>query len=36
MQRPELKVLHRDYEKEIENALRALWRGWMETKGKSR
>jgi AcrR family transcriptional regulator len=36
MQRPELKVLHRDYEKEIENALRALWRGWMDTKGKTR
>ena len=36
MQRPELKVLHRDYEKEIEHALRALWRGWMQTKGKSR
>jgi len=36
MQRPELKLLRRDYEKEIEKALRALWRGWMETKGKSR
>ena len=36
MQRPELKVLHRDYEKEIEHALRALWRGWMDSKGKTR
>lgn len=36
MQRPELKALHRDYEKEIETALRSLWRGWMDTKGKSR
>ena len=36
MQRPELKVLHRDYEKEVESALRALWRGWLETKGKKR
>ena len=36
MRRPDLKVLHRDYEKEIENALRALWRGWMETKGRKR
>jgi AcrR family transcriptional regulator len=29
MRRPELRVLDRDYEKEIEKALRALWRGWM-------
>jgi len=36
MQRPALKLLHRDYEKEIESALRALWRGWLETKGKKR
>jgi AcrR family transcriptional regulator len=36
MQRPELRVLRRDYEGEIENALRALWRGWMQTKGKAR
>ena len=34
MRRPGLKVLDRDYEKEVENALRALWRGWMATKGK--
>jgi AcrR family transcriptional regulator len=36
MRRPQLRVLHRDYDKEIENALRALWRGSMQTKGRSR
>jgi len=36
MLRPELKALHRDYEKEIETALRSLWRGWLDTKGKAR
>jgi len=36
MQRPELKALHRDYDQEIEQALRALWGGWLETKGKRR
>ncbi len=36
MRRPELRVLHRDYDKEIENALRALWRGSIGTKGKTR
>jgi AcrR family transcriptional regulator len=36
MRRPELRVLHRDYDNEIENALRALWRGSMQTKGRSR
>jgi AcrR family transcriptional regulator len=29
MERPEMKVLKRDYEREIENALRALWAGSM-------
>ena len=29
MKRPELRSLDRDYEGEIENALRALWRGWL-------
>ena len=29
MRRPELRVLDRDYEREIEKALRALWGGWM-------
>ena len=29
MKRPELKSLDRDYEREIENALRALWHGWL-------
>jgi AcrR family transcriptional regulator len=29
MQRPELQLLNRNYEREIENALRALWSGWM-------
>jgi AcrR family transcriptional regulator len=36
MQRPELRALHRDYEKEIEHALRSLWRGSMDTQRKSR
>jgi AcrR family transcriptional regulator len=40
MRRPELRVLDRDYEREIEKALRALWGGWMRpaatTKRKSR
>jgi AcrR family transcriptional regulator len=30
MRRPELRVLHRDYEREIEAALRALWGGTMK------
>jgi AcrR family transcriptional regulator len=29
MKRPELRSLDRDYEGEIENALRALWGGWL-------
>ena len=29
MRRPELRELNRDYEHEIENALRALWQGWI-------
>jgi AcrR family transcriptional regulator len=32
MKRPDLVLLNRDYEIEIENALRALWKGWMETQ----
>ena len=38
MKRPELRLCDRDYEREIEDALRALWRGWMAPakKGKSR
>jgi Tetracyclin repressor-like, C-terminal domain len=32
MKRPELRLFDRDYEKEIETALRALWRGWMNDK----
>lgn len=35
MKRPELRSLDRDYEREIENALRALWRGWL-TQAKAR
>ena len=29
MRRPELRELDRNYEKEIENALRSLWQGWI-------
>jgi AcrR family transcriptional regulator len=29
MRRPELRALNRDYEIEIENALRSLWQGWI-------
>jgi AcrR family transcriptional regulator len=29
MKRPELRALNRDYETEIENALRSLWQGWI-------
>jgi AcrR family transcriptional regulator len=29
MKRPELKALNRDYESEIESALRSLWQGWI-------
>ena len=38
MKRPELRLFDRDYEREIEDALRALWRGWMASskKGKAR
>jgi len=36
MARPELKLLMLDYEAEVEKALRALWAGAMNTKGKSR
>ena len=38
MRRPELKVLDRDYEREVERALRALWGGWVrpDTKRKTR
>jgi AcrR family transcriptional regulator len=32
MRRPELKLLNRDYEREIETALRALWRGTMKPR----
>lgn len=32
MKRPELRELDRDYEQEIENALRALWNGAMQPK----
>jgi AcrR family transcriptional regulator len=32
MKRPELRELDRDYEREIENALRALWHGWLSQK----
>jgi len=31
--RPELAILRRDYEKEIENALRALWSGHLTPQG---
>jgi AcrR family transcriptional regulator len=34
--RPELKLLMLDYEAEVEKALRALWAGAMNAKGKSR
>ena len=34
MRRPELRLLNRNYEVEIENALRALWRGWLSSKQK--
>jgi AcrR family transcriptional regulator len=37
MQRPELRLLNRDYEREIETALRALWSGWLQaSQRKSR
>lgn len=36
MRRPELKLLNRDYEREIENALRALWLGSISPKRKSK
>ena len=43
MDRPELKLLKLDYEREIEKALRALWSGTLEAraapkaaKGKTR
>jgi AcrR family transcriptional regulator len=29
MRHPELRALNRDYESEIENALRSLWQGWI-------
>ena len=32
MKRPELRDLNRNYETEIENALRALWQGWIARK----
>ena len=32
MKRPELRDLNRNYEAEIENALRALWQGWIARK----
>ena len=34
--RPELKLLMLDFEAEVEKALRALWAGAMNTKGKQR
>ena len=34
--RPELKLLMLDYEAEVEKALRALWAGAMNTKGRQR
>lgn len=36
MRRPELKLLNREYEREIENALRALWLGSISPKRKSK
>ncbi|MGZ5096694.1 MAG: TetR family transcriptional regulator [Usitatibacter sp.] len=38
MKRPGLRLLNRDYEREVENALRALWSGWLaaRTRKKSR
>ena len=36
MARPELKLLMLDYEAEVEKALRALWAGAMNAKGKQR
>jgi AcrR family transcriptional regulator len=35
MRRPELRILDRDYEKEIEHALRALWQGSMALTHKA-
>jgi AcrR family transcriptional regulator len=32
MERPELKLLKRDYEREVENALRALWSGTLAAR----
>jgi hypothetical protein len=31
MKRPALRALDRDYEAEIETALRALWQGWLQS-----
>jgi AcrR family transcriptional regulator len=36
MSRPELKLLMLDYEAEVEKALRALWAGAMNPKGKNK
>ena len=36
MKRPELRLFDRDYEREIEDALRALWHGWMAAKKKGK
>jgi len=35
LRRPELAAINRDYEQEIENALRALWQGWKNSARKS-
>jgi AcrR family transcriptional regulator len=36
LERPELRILKRDFEREIDNALRALWTGAMAVEGKTR
>jgi hypothetical protein len=36
LKRPELAAINRDYEQEIENALRALWQGWMNAAAAPR
>jgi AcrR family transcriptional regulator len=36
MERPELKLLKRDYEREIESALRALWSGTLAARAETK
>lgn len=36
MKRPELRLLDRDYEREIEGALRALWTGWRQASSRGK